>query len=248
MFGSRADRRSAQELDRQVKAMTKLTCQACELVLVRHGETNFNVESRLQGQMFPGPALNDSGIKQAEALAARLAEEKFNAFYTSDLTRTLQTIDIVHKHHYNQTNLIIQRDTDLRERKLGQLEGKAMTEAKMTLPVVWLGLNTPNEASLQAGIEPLDTMLARITAALERIAASHPQQRVLVVTHGGVLHAVHRKATHTAPKGRSANCAINTIRIDCSQKPAVWAVVSWADDEHLDQDMAGGSFGGGNLG
>ncbi len=102
---------------------------------------------------------------------------------------------------------------------------------------------------MQAGVEPLDTMLNRITAALERIAASHPQQRVLVVTHGGVLHAVHRKATNTAPTGRAANCAINTIRIDCSQKPAAWAVVSWGQDDHLDHSkMSGGSFGGGNLG
>jgi len=91
-------------------------------------------------------------------------------------------------------------------------------------------------------------MLARITAALERIAASHPQQRVLVVTHGGVLHAVHRKATNTPPKGKAVNCSINTIRIDCSQKPAAWAIVSWADDEHLNMDMTSGSFGGGTHG
>jgi probable phosphoglycerate mutase len=91
-------------------------------------------------------------------------------------------------------------------------------------------------------------MLARVTAVLERIATSHPQQRVLVVTHGGVLHAVHRKAMNTAPQGPAANCSINTIRIDCSQKPAAWAVVSWADDAHLDKDTRDGSFGGGNLG
>lgn len=100
----------------------------------------------------------------------------------------------------------------------------------------------------QAGVEPLDTMLARTAAALERISASHPQQRALVVTHGGVLHAAYRKATNTAPLGRAANCAINILRIDCSQKPAAWAVVSWGDDEHLDQNSLGGSFGGGNLG
>lgn len=91
-------------------------------------------------------------------------------------------------------------------------------------------------------------MLARITAALERIAASHPQQRVLVVTHGGVLHAAHRKATNTAPTGRVMNCAINTLRIDCSQNPAVWAVVSWGEDGHLDKDMTTDSFGAGSIG
>jgi probable phosphoglycerate mutase len=149
MLGSRADRRSAQDLDRQLKALSKITGQACELVLVRHGETNFNVESRLQGQMYPGPPLNADGVKQAEALAARLAKEKFNAFYTSDLERTLQTIDIVHKHNDNQPNLIIQTDSALRERKLGDLEGTTAFEARKALPVVWLGLNKPNEASLQ---------------------------------------------------------------------------------------------------
>ena len=91
-------------------------------------------------------------------------------------------------------------------------------------------------------------MLARITAVLERIAASHPQERVLVVTHGGVLHAAHRKATNTAPAGRAMNCDINTLRIDCSQTPAVWAVVSWGEDGHLDKGMTGDSFGGGSVG
>jgi 2,3-bisphosphoglycerate-dependent phosphoglycerate mutase len=91
-------------------------------------------------------------------------------------------------------------------------------------------------------------MIDRITRALEHIAASHPKERVLVITHGGVLHAAHRKANSTAPHGRAANCAINTLRIDCSQKPAVWAVVSWGDDAHLDRESLGGSFGGGNLG
>jgi 2,3-bisphosphoglycerate-dependent phosphoglycerate mutase len=149
MFQSRTNRRAAQEVDRQRKALAKLTEQACKLILVRHGETDFNVESRLQGQMFPGPPLNTKGINQAEKLAARLVGEKFDAFYTSDLDRTLQTINIVHKIHNNQDNVIIQTDSDLRERKLGQLEGKTTAEARTMLPHVWLGLNTPNEASLQ---------------------------------------------------------------------------------------------------
>jgi probable phosphoglycerate mutase len=151
MFQSRGDRRAAQELDRQRKALAKLTAQACELVLVRHGETDFNVESRLQGQMYPGPPLNSNGINQAEALAVLLEEEKFDALYTSDLQRTLETIEIVHKHHYNQKNLVITTESDLRERRLGQVEGKTMADARTTLPLVWLGLNTPNEASLQVG-------------------------------------------------------------------------------------------------
>jgi probable phosphoglycerate mutase len=149
MFQSRADRRSTQELERQRKALAKLTDQACELVLIRHGETDFNVESRLQGQLYPGPSLNSNGLDQAEVVAARLAEENFDVFYTSDLERALQTIHIVHKHHKNQNNLIITPDSELRERKLGQLEGKTLAEARMALPQVWVGLNTANEASLQ---------------------------------------------------------------------------------------------------
>jgi len=154
MFGSRAERRSAQNIERQLKALTKITDQACELVLVRHGETNFNVESRLQGQMYPGPPLNANGVKQVEALAARLAEEKFSAFYTSDLKRALQTVDIVHKHNKDKSNVIIRRNSDLRERKLGQLEGLTVIDARTTLPTVWLGLNKSNEASLQASRKP----------------------------------------------------------------------------------------------
>ena len=144
----RRDRREAQELDRQRKALAKLTDQACELILVRHGETEFNVESRLQGQMYPGPPLNTNGIKQAEAVASFLSQQNFNALYTSDLDRTVQTANIIHKHHQYQEKLIVHTDPDLRERKLGQLEGMTTTEARTALPRVWLGLNTPNEASL----------------------------------------------------------------------------------------------------
>lgn len=146
---TRAERRGAQEEARRQKALARLTDKACQILLMRHGETDWNVDHRLQGQMHPGPHLNSRGLDQAQALAAHLSSHHLDAIYSSDLHRTLQTANLVQEHHQN---LKINTDPDLRERYLACLQGLTIDEGRATHPKVSLGLLKPNKEANEVGI------------------------------------------------------------------------------------------------
>lgn len=114
-----------------------LTELACELILVRHGETDWNAEHRLQGQLFPGPSLNGRGKQQASELATRLEELEIHAIYTSDLARTVETVNFIKK---CRPSVPVSVTADLRERNLGVLQGLTMTEARAVHPEAVDGL------------------------------------------------------------------------------------------------------------
>ena len=143
-MSSRGDRRQLQEAQRQQKRLAAQTEAACELLLARHGETDWNVEHRLQGQLRPGPPLNEKGLLQAAALAVRLAGETFEAVYTSDLQRTLQTAQAVCE---RRPGISLVSDALLRERFLGPLQGTTLAEARVAFSSICDGLVRPNEAS-----------------------------------------------------------------------------------------------------
>jgi probable phosphoglycerate mutase len=139
-----------------------------ELVLVRHGETDWNAEGRLQGHT--DRPLSDYGRGQARRLAEELAGEQFDAIYASDLARARETAEIVGA----RLGLPVVLDPDLREKDWGNWEGLTSTER--------LGVELVGESTEQHQI--------RMLAALGRIAAKHPYGRVLVVTHGGSMRRV----------------------------------------------------------
>ncbi|OQX65092.1 MAG: alpha-ribazole phosphatase [Anaerolinea sp. 4484_236] len=151
------------------------------LLLVRHGETDWNLEHRFQGQSdIP---LNETGQQQAVALGKRLAGEEMDAIYASDLRRTWQTaLQIVAQH-----DLEIIPEPRLREMSFGRWEGltfRQMTEEEPRIIDGWGEfMNTvgPPEG------ESIPVFAARLQTALDVIAAAHPDQTVLLVTHGGVI-------------------------------------------------------------
>ncbi len=143
-----------------------------ELVLVRHGETDWNAAGRLQGHT--DRPLSDYGREQARRLAEELAGEEFDAIYASDLTRARETAEIVGE----ALHLPVIVDPDLREKNWGNWEGLTSTER---LEVELVGESTEQHRR-------------RILAALGRIAAQHPYGRVLVVTHGGSMRRVQTEA------------------------------------------------------
>jgi 2,3-bisphosphoglycerate-dependent phosphoglycerate mutase len=143
-----------------------------ELVLVRHGETDWNAAGRLQGHT--DRPLSDYGRKQARRLAEELAGEKFDAIYASDLARARETAEIVGA----QLHLTVVLDPDLREKDWGNWEGLTTTER---LHVELVGESTEEHQK-------------RMLGALGRIAAKNPDGRVLVVTHGGSMRRVQTEA------------------------------------------------------
>ena len=155
------------------------------LLLVRHGETDWNAERRWQGHA--DVPLNERGREQARALAERLAGESIDAIYSSDLSRARDTADIVGA----RLDVPVAVDPDLREIDVGAVEGLTAEESEAFDG--WQG--EPHEAHSQ-----------RVLAAINRIAARHPAERILVVTHGGSMRRVHE---HLGLEGGPfENCAV----------------------------------------
>jgi len=140
------------------------------LLLVRHGETDWNAERRWQGHA--DVPLNDRGREQARVLAEQLTGESIDAIYSSDLSRARDTADIVGV----RLGMPVVVDADLREIDVGPIEG--MTAEETGTLDGWHG-------------EPKEAHAERILRAVQRIAERHPDDRVLVVTHGGSMRRVH---------------------------------------------------------
>jgi probable phosphoglycerate mutase len=152
------------------------------LLLVRHGETDWNRDRRFQGHA--DPPLNDAGREQALALADELVGERIDFVYTSDLVRSRETAEIVAARL--GADVVARRE--LREIDVGDWEGLTWPEIEERHPE---GARAWHEHGhgWESG-ETYDQLGERIIAALQRIAADHPAQRVLVVGHGGTVRAI----------------------------------------------------------
>jgi probable phosphoglycerate mutase len=197
------------------------------LCLVRHGETEWNAEGRVQGQTdIP---LSRVGLRQAQASAAVLCQYDFSAVYSSDLMRVRQTAEpAAHK-----LALPLQLDRELRERHYGVFERMLYSEVKERHPELYARFQDKDpDFDFETG-ESLRSFFDRSLRAVTRIAEQHRGEQVLVFTHGGVLDMVYRHARAlglSAPRDYGIpNCGVNWIEIT----PAGWNVHCWADVAHL---------------
>jgi broad specificity phosphatase PhoE len=139
-----------------------------ELLLVRHGETDWNAEGKLQGHT--DRPLNEYGRRQAQALADKLAGESIDAVYASDLSRARETAEIVGE----KLGLTVAVDPDLREKNWGN----------------WEGLTSDERLHIEFEGETSEAHRDRTLSAVQRIVERHPGERVVVVTHGGSLRRI----------------------------------------------------------
>ncbi len=164
-----------------------------EILFVRHGETDWNVERRVQGHT--DRPLTANGLAQARSLAESLRDERIDAVYASDLSRARETARAVADEH----GLAVEELPALREKHFGTWEGLLDTEIRARFPAAstgpWGDAETSEEVS------------ERILAALHEIARRHPGGRVLVVSHGGPLRAVLRQLEAHAD-GHVPNCHV----------------------------------------
>ena len=202
------------------------------LVLVRHGETAWNAEGRIQGHLdIP---LNDIGIAQANAVGRRLRSEHFDAIYSSDLIRAYQTASPV----VTNPEIDIIRDRRLRERHLGVLQGMTGDEAATSQPEAWKAFKS-READLKlAGGESLGEFSRRVVECVEDILDRCAGSRVLIVTHGGVLDAAYRHAIGM-PLWASRDFPIYNASVNIlSHGRHGWRIDSWGDVSHLPQELS----------
>ena len=168
------------------------------IILVRHGETDWNRERRWQGHA--DRPLNDTGREQAEALAAELAGEPIAAVYSSDLLRAHETARVV----ADRLGLDVTAVPALRERRFGSWEGLQDVEVERRFP----GANGPPDG------ETREEMTRRVLDSLAEIAAAHAGRTVLVVSHGGPIRAVLRHHSHPLCEEPVANCSLVDLEVD----------------------------------
>ncbi|MEJ7687880.1 MAG: histidine phosphatase family protein [Variovorax sp.] len=201
--------------------------EATRLIAVRHGETAWNVDTRIQGQL--DIALNDTGLWQARRAAQALQEEEIVAVYASDLSRAWQTAIEIAKPH----GIEVTPEPGLRERAFGLFEGRTFAEIDATMPREARLWRTRDPEFTPEGGKSLLTFRDRVTQVAARLAARHPGGLVLMVAHGGVMDVLYRVATGQelqAPRTwQLGNAAINRLL----WTPQGMTLVGWADIAHL---------------
>ncbi|XP_022775211.1 phosphoglycerate mutase-like protein 4 isoform X1 [Durio zibethinus] len=200
-----------------------------EIVVVRHGETEWNADGRIQGHL--DVELNEAGREQAASVADRLSKEpKISAVYSSDLKRALVTAETIAA---RCGGLEVITDPDLRERNLGDLQGLVYREAAKLSPKAYKAFSSHRtDQDIPGGGESLDQLYHRCTSSLQRIGRKHKGERVVVVSHGGVIRSLNKRA---CPNGKSAGKVLNTSVNIFHLSDEQWTIKSWGDVSHLDQ-------------
>jgi broad specificity phosphatase PhoE len=179
------------------------------LLLIRHGESTWNHEHRIQGQL--DPPLSDRGRHQAALLARRLSGRRAQAIYSSDLKRAMETAAPIEK----GTGLTAQPTPGLREVFLGEWEGLHNEELVERYPDAWAKWTVEPNWDLVPGGEGGDEFEARIVAALEAVLERHPHGEAIVVTHGGVIQVALHYVVGRPSRGlfpfRISNASITVI-------------------------------------
>jgi probable phosphoglycerate mutase len=207
--------------------------EATRIIAVRHGETAWNVDARIQGQLDIG--LNDTGRWQARRVGEALAAEEITAVYSSDLGRAHQTAQSISE----VKGVPVIADEGLRERSFGIFEGKTFDEIHETWPDHahnWR--KRIPEWQPPDGGESLIELRERVTRTMQELAARHPGEQIVIVAHGGVLDALYRIATgqevNSPRTWELPNGAINRLL----WTPEGFTLVGWSDTQHLDDEAA----------
>lgn len=199
------------------------------LILVRHGESAWNLAGRLQGQSDEDNGLTQRGKAQAEAIAQRLKPETFATLYSSDLARAVQTAQIIAQHTGHEVVV----DRRLRERHLGILQGLTWDEIRRRYPREPHDLETPGPDYIIPGGESARQCFTRIVTCLEEIACSQPDDPAVIVTHVSALEAMFRHSLHIPPERPRRftlpNASVNVFFYDKNR----WILDTWGETSHL---------------
>lgn len=197
------------------------------ICVVRHGETEWNAERRIQGQIDIG--LNATGQRQAQAAGRWLKTAGIAALYASDLRRAWDTALAIG----GALGLQPVATPELRERRYGVFEGLTYTEAAARFPEGYAAFEGRNADYAFENGESLKIMFARVTGKLSELAALHSGQNIALVVHGGVLDVINRfvrgNPLEMARDFLIPNAGINWV----SMHDGHWALESWGETGHL---------------
>jgi broad specificity phosphatase PhoE len=168
------------------------------ILLARHGETDWNLQRRVQGHS--DTPLNETGRAQALALAETLDDAELDAVYASDLARARDTAQVV----ADRKGLPVTVLPELRERNFGTWEGLTDDEILARFPAA--------RTASWGDAETKEELAKRVLGALHQIAAAHPGGRVLIVTHGGPVRALLVESGLDR-RGPIGNCSLYEVRL-----------------------------------
>lgn len=215
---------------------------ATRLFVVRHGETAWNVDTRIQGHLdIP---LNDTGRWQARRMAAALADEPIHAIYSSDLSRAHETaLALSHA-----VGIAVHTEAGLRERGFGDFQGLTFKEIEARWPEDALRWRRRDPSFGPTGGETLAGFYARVVDTATTLAQKHPGQTIAMVAHGGVLDCLYRAASRVdlqAPRTwQLGNASINRLLFTGEG----FILVGWSDTGHLATDVLDESSDGDRIG
>lgn len=209
-----------------------------ELILVRHGETDWNRELRFQGQI--DVPLNETGQRQAQRLAQRLAHEPVVRLVASDLRRARQTAESIGEGLVAALDTGLATDAGLREQNFGLVDGMRVEDIQREHAAAWAQWVRFDADYAFPGAESTRQFHARVMAALSVLALPMAFQApctTVVVTHGGVLDMVYRTALSLPLSGpRQAaipNAGLNRVKVWLDGATPRFEILDWADIAHL---------------
>jgi probable phosphoglycerate mutase len=207
--------------------------EATRIIAVRHGETSWNVDARIQGQI--DIQLNDAGRWQARRVGHALSSEQLAAVYSSDLARAHETARAIS----DAAGIQVVAHPGLRERRFGMFEGRTFDEIHQIWPDHahnWRK-RIPEWEPPEGG-ESLLQLRERVTRTMSDLASRHAGEQIAVVAHGGVLDTLYRVATgqevNSPRTWQLPNGAINRLL----WTPQGFTLVGWSDTQHLDHPAA----------
>jgi 2,3-bisphosphoglycerate-dependent phosphoglycerate mutase len=206
--------------------------QPTRVIAIRHGETDWNVATRIQGSL--DIALNENGRWQASRLRQAVAEEGISAVYSSDLLRAHETAQAVAQ---GAGQLVVLKKS-LRERGFGVFEGLTFQEVEQRWPEQSKRWRQRDPAFGPEGGERLSDFHVRCVNAATELAAAHPGQTIALVVHGGVMDCLYRTAARlalNAPRTwQLGNASINRLLYTTQG----FTLVGWSDRQHLEETDA----------
>ncbi len=203
-----------------------------EILFIRHGVTDWNQARRFQGQI--DIELNEEGRQQARLTSKRLASMAIAAVYSSDLSRARQTAEPIAR----ALGLELRLEPGLRERSYGMFEGRTHDDLLRDHPEAYSRWRSRDLAfELPGGGESLLVLRERVRLQMRRLVDRHSGERVVAVTHGGVLDTIYRIATgepaDTVRRFELFNAGINRVGWNGER----FEVLGWGDVSHLQASL-----------
>jgi phosphoserine phosphatase len=191
-----------------------------KLIFVRHGQTNWNAEDRIQGHL--DAELSDLGLRQAQVVADALAEIRVDAVYSSDLQRASVTAEIIAEKH----GLAVIQTPLLQEVCLGEWQGMTISEVKDRFPEQYAAYRADSTRNRPPGAERIEDVIERSRCFVEMVLPKYPEGNIIVTAHGGTIRGAVCCVLGQGPalfrKVRLENAGITTLGFWVNDLPHIY--------------------------